>query len=1134
MGTSRAADLAREGEHLTGERDPRIGRLVGWMLVPLATRSLAACITGFYLFSGIDRSLRVAFPIGLLPFSAVDAVGATWCAWLLFIAFVVWRTRWLKLMNTVAISYFLTAVGGLSAFLVEWSMGTDRMMVIGPFEVSRTALGPPSIGGLGVVVLGVAQLGLEFFVAVCAWRIGRELRRSAAPSAVRADRGRAILSRQAALVSIVLGLVVIGSQLVATSSGVIDRFPSLRDFVLSIDRMLPFPTGRMGRAYQGSSRQVDHFVEGARLNFAGRFEEAKRAYMRGLEPYEAPLRAGKVSPPMAYRIAWGSNNLAWLLATCPDAALREPLKALELAERAVKLMPREGTYWNTLGAARFRVRDWAGAIAAFEKSMEFRGGGDAFDWFFLAMIYQKLGQGPEARRSFDDAVQWATETRPGDPELSQLYAEAVAAGLTLQGSEPQPPAQPGRQVLRAGAAAVDVSPAKLPVLVNGGFLEAQADRVNDPLFARCLALDDGSNRLAIVVVDSCMMPRELIDRAKQLARDRTGLPTDRLLVSATHTHSAPAAMGALGSRADPDYVELLPGRIAEAVAQAVRTLAPARVGWAVADDFQHTHCRRWIYRPDKVRTDPFGGQTVRANMHPGYQNPDTVGPAGPVDPGLSVLAVQTADNRPVALLANYSMHYFGAPAVSADYFGRFARAVARKVGNTTDAPAFVAMMSQGTSGDQHWMDYAEPKQDLRIDDYADAVAGVASAAFKSVEYHDWVSLAMAETTLTLRRRVADAERLAWARPIAGTLAGRPPRNLPEVYAAEAFFLHEQPERELKLQALRVGELGIAAIPDEVFAITGLKIKAFSPLSPTFTIELANGSEGYIPPPEQHALGGYTTWPARTAGLEVTAEPRIVEAVLGLLERVAGKPRRSPAESHGAYARQVLDAAPLAYWRLGEFSGPQARDATGHRRDAAYENGVAFYLPGPPSPAFSGAAAINRAAHFAGGHLKAEVPRLGDTYSVELWFWNGLPHDARPVTGFLFSRGAEGSKSPAGDHLFLGGRQGDAGRLVFASGSQGSGIRLAGRSEVRPKTWNHVVLVRAGKKVAVYCNGRSSPEVSGEAGEAITPAAASLLIGDSHDGSASFEGKIDEVAVYDRALTPDEVARHFEASGLPSP
>jgi hypothetical protein len=105
------------------------------------------------------------------------------------------------------------------------------------------------------------------------------------------------------------------------------------------------------------------------------------------------------------------------------------------------------------------------------------------------------------------------------------------------------------------------------------------------------------------------------------------------------------------------------------------------------------------------------------------------------------------------------------------------------------------------------------------------------------------------------------------------------------------YLSETPSVELKLQAMRIGDLAITAIPDEVFGITGIKLKLQSPLMLTMNIELANGAEGYIPPPEQHALGGYTTWPARTAALEVTAEPQIVETLLKLLEQISERPRR---------------------------------------------------------------------------------------------------------------------------------------------------------------------------------------------------------------------------------------------------
>jgi hypothetical protein len=173
----------------------------------------------------------------------------------------------------------------------------------------------------------------------------------------------------------------------------------------------------------------------------------------------------------------------------------------------------------------------------------------------------------------------------------------------------------------------------------------------------------------------------------------------------------------------------------------------------------------------------------------------------------------------------------------------------------------------------------QAQSDITLKTYAREVADVAYAAYQKIQYRSQVTLAMAEARLSLRRRVPDEKRLAWARALLAQMAGAKPRNQSEVYVREQFFLHEDPVRELKLQALRIGDLGITAIPNEGFAITGLKLKAQSPLQPTFNIELANGAEGYIPPPEQHRLGGYTTWPARTAALEIEAEPRIVEALL---------------------------------------------------------------------------------------------------------------------------------------------------------------------------------------------------------------------------------------------------------------
>jgi hypothetical protein len=109
--------------------------------------------------------------------------------------------------------------------------------------------------------------------------------------------------------------------------------------------------------------------------------------------------------------------------------------------------------------------------------------------------------------------------------------------------------------------------------------------------------------------------------------------------------------------------------------------------------------------------------------------------------------------------------------------------------------------------------------------------------------------------------------------------------LDEVYARETVLIKDYPkEVPVIIQTLRVGELGIAAIPCEVFAEIGLAIKARSPFKPTFTIELANGYNGYLPTPEQHKLGGYETWRARSSYLEPEASTKIAETVMELFAR----------------------------------------------------------------------------------------------------------------------------------------------------------------------------------------------------------------------------------------------------------
>ncbi|MCB1120718.1 MAG: neutral/alkaline non-lysosomal ceramidase N-terminal domain-containing protein [Verrucomicrobiae bacterium] len=467
----------------------------------------------------------------------------------------------------------------------------------------------------------------------------------------------------------------------------------------------------------------------------------------------------------------------------------------------------------------------------------------------------------------------------------------------------------------AGAYAIDISPQILPAIRNGSFTQRMEDQVLDPLHARCFVFKSGEETVAIAVVDSCMIPREVCNQAKRLANAQTGIPVDRILIASTHTHSAPGVMNlCLGSSSDSNYEKFLPPKLAEGIIRAFANLEPARIGWTVVDAPEHTHCRRWLKHPDHFAEDPFGETTVRAMMHPGYQNPEYIGEAGPVDSGLSLLSIQSVKGgRPIGLLANYSMHYFGVSGgFSADYYGLFSGLMEQKIAETPQAnPAFVAAMSQGTSGDLHWMDYSKPKKEnYTIEQYASELAEIAFSAYQEIDYETNVTpLAMAETAIHLNRRMPDPDRIAWATDLNQKRGDRRPENRPEVYAEQAAWFVENPREELILQAIRIGELAITAIPNEVYGITGLKLKAQSPFRTTFNMELANGAAGYIPPPEQHFLGGYTTWPARTAGLEPDAEPVIVDTLLGLLEELSGLKRRPlKTDFYNAQQREAINQA----------------------------------------------------------------------------------------------------------------------------------------------------------------------------------------------------------------------------------
>lgn len=455
---------------------------------------------------------------------------------------------------------------------------------------------------------------------------------------------------------------------------------------------------------------------------------------------------------------------------------------------------------------------------------------------------------------------------------------------------------PASAALRAGAAALDITPLEWPVQVIGNFGLTLSSQAHDPLMARAVVFDDGKGPVAIVVIDSCFVKRPVLDAAKRMAQERTGIPADRMLMSATHMHSGPPAYPLQPTDKEGRYTAYLTRQIAEAVTLAHARLEPAEVGWAVREIPEELNNRRWFLKEGTMSMNPFGGKDDKVRMNPGAGSPDLVKPAGPIDPQFWIVSVRSTSGQPIALLGNYSLHYVGGvpgPELSADYFGEFARTMEQKLapGN----PKFVAMLSNGTSGDVNNTNFVTPRPRKapyeRIREVAGRLASEAETALKTVTYQRDVPLGAAQRELPLRYRKPTPEELDRARRFVDEPdeSKLPPRAKP--YAERAIRLHNGPDyADVLLQVLRIGNLGIAAIPCEVFTQIGLDIKARSPFKPTFTIELANGHYGYLPTPEQHLLGGYETW-LGTNNLEKQASVKITDTLMELFATLAPPARR---------------------------------------------------------------------------------------------------------------------------------------------------------------------------------------------------------------------------------------------------
>lgn len=454
------------------------------------------------------------------------------------------------------------------------------------------------------------------------------------------------------------------------------------------------------------------------------------------------------------------------------------------------------------------------------------------------------------------------------------------------------------KVFLAGASTTNITPPLGAGIVGNFGIPPPAAHVHDELHVRTLVLDDGENRLAFVIVDNVGINRKVFDEAKRMIGEETQIPQDHILMAANHTHSAVSAGGTGEKRRgwNPDqpldeYQSFIARRMADGVRMAVNNLEPARIGWGSGNVPQHLFNRRWRMK-EKV-LNPFG-EMDQVQFNPGINNPNKDRPASGTDPEVSFLALQSTEGRPIALLANYSLHYVGGVPkdhISGDYFAVFADRIQELLQADRQSPPFVGIMSNGTSGDVNNVNFAgkgeshQPYAKMKI--VADDVADEVMQVYKNLEFQNWVPLKAAQTELTLQVRKASPQMLERAEKIiARPEETKPDHPLEKTYAQRIVQISKEwPDTvPVILQTFTIGDLGIAAIPFEVFTETGLEIKKKSPLKNTFTIELANGSYGYLPTPAQHELGGYETW-LSTNKVEKEASVKIAAEILTLFNQI---------------------------------------------------------------------------------------------------------------------------------------------------------------------------------------------------------------------------------------------------------
>jgi neutral ceramidase len=456
----------------------------------------------------------------------------------------------------------------------------------------------------------------------------------------------------------------------------------------------------------------------------------------------------------------------------------------------------------------------------------------------------------------------------------------------------------GQKLLKAGFAERDITP-DVGMSMPGNYLPDFVKGFHDRCKVRSAVFDDGSMKVALVGVDTVVVPEDVVAAARKGIQQRCGIEPGAVMVGAAHNHSggpigmmnlgefehAPELLRQLAAEksqvTDPGYVKWVVKEIVDAVCEAYENRVEAWCGSAVGLE-------------DKVAfTRQFHMKNGLTYTHPGQGNPDIVSPAGPIDPQVGVIGAWDPAGRFLGCIVNYTCHVTTNPGTGSEASANWVYYMEKVIRAAMGAEVPVVFM-QGAAGNVTQVDNLSPFKYPKTTQWAEFVGGrVGAEAVKvllTMVPGSLTPLAAKAEVLQMKRRVPSPEHVRNAYAMVKQDIASMDRAK-WIFAKETVLLDymakNKPEVAVEVQAIQVGPVVFVSNPAELFCQAGLDIKAGSHFPQTCVVAYANGAVGYVPTEEvlgPHG-GGYETRLSTYTNLEVTASSQIVKAGVDLIAQM---------------------------------------------------------------------------------------------------------------------------------------------------------------------------------------------------------------------------------------------------------